>query len=282
MALHPPSVPRIEDIGLDGGVLVFSLLISVAVGILFGLAPAIEAARLDVNEGLRESGRTTSRGFGKHRSVLVITETALASILLIGTGLAVQGLWSLHGVDLGFVPKDVLTFRIAAPKQLAGQRIPEFYKQVSERVRVLPGVQSAAVARNVPMSGTDPSMPITVEGKNPVLKQGETVSRYRAVGDGYFKTLQISMLQGREFGEGDSASAPAVAIVSESLAKRYWPGESAIGKRLKPNFKGSQWCTVVGVVRMSGTGVRMSISSLQPTIRIRRFRIRFCRCWSRI
>jgi predicted permease len=249
VALHPPSVPRVGEIGLDGGVLVFSLLISVAVGILFGLAPAIEAARLDVNEGLRESGRTTSRGFGKHRSVLVITETALASILLIGTGLALQGLWSLHGVELGFVPKDVLTFRIAAPAQVTGQRIPEFYRQVAERVQALPGVQSVAVARNVPMSGTDPSMPITVEGTNPVLKEGETVSRYRAVGDDYFKTLQISMLQGRAFGEGDTASAPAVAIVSESLAKRYWPGENALGKRLKPNFKGSQWCTVVGVVK---------------------------------
>lgn len=248
VALHPPSVPRIEEVGLDGAVLLYSLVISVAVGILFGLAPTIEAARLDVNEGLRESGRTTSRGFGKRRSVLVITETALASILLIGTGLALQGLWSLHSVDLGFVPKDVLTFRIAAPSQLAGQRIPEFYRRVAERVQGLPGVQSAAVARNVPMSGTDPSMPITMEGTNPVPKQGEIVSRYRAVGDDYFRTLQIALLQGRAFGEGDTASAPAVAMVSESLAKRYWPRESAIGKRLKPNFKGSQWCTVVGVV----------------------------------
>jgi predicted permease len=248
LALHPPSVPRIEEISIDGGVLVYSLLISVVVGILFGLAPAIEAARLDVNEGLRESGRSTSRGFGRHRSILVITETALASILLIGTGLALQGLWSLHSVDLGFVPKDVFSFRIAAPSQHTGQRIPEFYRQVAERVQALPGVQSVAVARDVPMSGTDPSMPITVEGKDPVLKEGETISRYRAVGGDYFRTLQIPLLQGRSFGEGDTASAPAVAIVSGSLAKRYWPGENPVSKRLKPNFKGSQWCTVVGVV----------------------------------
>jgi predicted permease len=248
LAIHPPSVPRIEEVSIDGAVLAYSLLVSVVVGVLFGLAPAIEAARLDVNEGLRESGRTTSRGFGKNRSILVITETALASILLIGTGLALQGLWSLHSVELGFIPKDVLTFRIAAPSQLKDQRIPEFYRQVAERIRALPGVQSVAVARNVPMSGTDPSMPITVEGTNPVPKQGETVSRYRAVGEDYFRALQISMLQGRAFGEADTMSAPAVAIVSESLAKRYWPGENAVGKRLKPNFKGSQWCTVVGVV----------------------------------
>jgi predicted permease len=248
LTLHPPSVPRIEEISIDGAVLAYSLLISVLVGVLFGLAPAIEAARLNVNEGLRDSGQTTSRGFGKHRSILVITETALASILLIGTGLALQGLWSLHSVELGFIPKDILTFRIAAPSQLKGQRLPEFYRQVTGRVQALPGVQSAAVARNVPMSGTDPSMPITVEGNSPPLKQGETVTRYRAVGENYFRTLQISMLKGRAFSEDDTTSTPAVAIVSESLAKRYWPGENPLGKRLKPNFKGSQWCTVVGVV----------------------------------
>ena len=248
VAMHPPSVPRVEDVSLDVVVLGFSLLVSLGVGILFGLAPAIEAARLDVNEGLRESGHTTSRGFGKHRSVLVITETALASILLIGTGLALEGIWSLHKVELGFVPKDVMTFRIAAPTSLTGQRVPEFYRQVAERVQGLAGVESAAVARNVPMSGTDPSMPITVEGKMPVPVQGETVTRYRAVGEDYFRTFKTPVLQGRVFSAQDTASGPAVAIVSESLAKRYWPGESPVGKRLKPNFKGSQWCTVVGMV----------------------------------
>ena len=248
VAMHPPSVPRIEGASIDLAVLIFSLAVSLVVGILFGLAPAIEAARLNVNEGLRESGHTTSRGFGRHRSALVITETALASILLIGTGMALQGLWSLHGVELGFVPKDVLTFRIAAPSRLTGQRVPEFYREVAERVQAVPGVQSTAVARNVPMSGTDPSMPITVEGKNPAPVQGETVTRYRAVGEDYFRTFQTPVLQGRAFNEHDTSSSPSVAIVSASLAKRYWPGESPLGKRLKPNFKGSLWCTVVGVV----------------------------------
>jgi putative ABC transport system permease protein len=271
VAMHPPSVPRVEDVSLDVAVLGFSILVSVGVGILFGLAPAIEAARLDVNEGLRESGTTTSRGFGKHRTVLVITETALASILLIGTGLALEGIWSLHKVELGFVPKDVLTFRIAAPSHLTGQRVPEFYRQVGERVKSVPGVRAAAVARNVPMSGTDPSMPITVEGKNPAPKQGEIVTRYRAVGGDYFSTLQIPTLQGRAFNDEDTATMPAVAIVSESLAKRYWPGESALGKRLKPNFKGSQWCTVVGVVgdvRHWGTDVDIEPTAYYPYTQI--------------
>jgi putative ABC transport system permease protein len=97
------------------------------------------------------------------------------------------------------------------------------------------------------MGGIDPSMPIAVEGKNPVPVQGEIVTRYRAVGEDYFRTLQIPMLQGRAFHQGDTANTPAVAIVSESLARKYWPGENPVGKRLKPDFQGSSWCTVVGV-----------------------------------
>ncbi len=247
LAIHPPGVPRIEDVSIDSGVLAYSLLISIAVGILFGLAPAIEAARVDVNDGLRERGSATGHGFGGHRSVLVITETALACILLIGTGLALKGLWSLGRVELGFVPRNVLTFRIAAPSRFTGQRVAQFYQLVAERVEAVPGVQSAAVARDFPMGGTDPSMPIIVEGKKPVLVHGEIVTRYRAVGENYFRTLQIPMLQGRAFNKADSANTPAVAIVSESLARKYWPGENPLGKRLKPDFQGSSWCTVVGV-----------------------------------
>ena len=247
LAMHSLSVPRIEQVGIDRGVLGFSVLVSVLIGILFGLAPAIEVARLDVIEGLREGEGTGSPGFGKHRSVLVVVETALACVLLTATGLALESFWSLRGVELGFVTKNVLTFRIAAPSHLVTQEVTEFYQQVAERVRSIPGVQSVTVARDLPMSGVDPSMPIVVEGKNPPLVPGEIVSRYRAVGANYFRTLQIPMLQGRAFDEHDSADALSVAVVSESLARKYWPGESPLGKRLKPAFKGSVWCTVVGV-----------------------------------
>jgi predicted permease len=248
LAIHTPAVPRIEQTGIDGAVLAFSLLVSVLVGILFGLAPATEATRVDVNDCLREHNSSTSRGFGRHRSILVISETALACMLLVGTGLALRSLWSLKSVKVGFTPEDVLTFRIAAPAQLTGSRISDFYHDVVERVLAVPGVQSATVARDFPLSGTDPSMPIDAEGKTPAPVQGEIVTRYRAVGENYFGTLQISVLQGRPFDEQDTASSSPVAIVSESLARKYWPGESAVGKRIKPRFAGSSWCIVVGVV----------------------------------
>ena len=271
LAIHPPSVPGMEEVAIDGGVLAYSLLISLLVGILFGMVPSIQAARIDVTDGLREQGSATSRGLGGYRSILVIAETALACILLIGTGLALKSLWSLRNVDLGFNPANVLTFRIAAPAEFTGQRMADFYHQVAERVQAMPGVQSAAVARDLPMSGTDPSMPIVVEGKNPVPVQGEIVTRYRAVGENYFRTLQIPMLQGRVFDQSDTANTPTVAVVSESLARKYWPGESPIGKRLKPNFNGAPWCTVVGVagdVRHWGTDVDIEPTAYYPYTQI--------------
>jgi putative ABC transport system permease protein len=247
LAIHPPQVPRIEQTAIDGTVLAYSFLISVVVGILFGLAPAIEAVRIDITDSLREHGSSAGRGFGRHRSILVIAETALACMLLICTGLALRSLWSLRNVELGFVAKDVLAFRIAAPSQLKGPQISDFYQRAVERIRAVPGVQSAAVARDFPLGGTDPSMPILTENKTAAPVQGEIVTRYRTVGDDYFRTLEIPLLQGRAFDSRDTASSPAVAIVSESLAHKYWPGESPIGKRLKPSFPGSSWCVVVGV-----------------------------------
>jgi putative ABC transport system permease protein len=267
LAIHPPQVARMEQTTIDGTVLAYSLLASVVVGILFGLAPAIEAARMDITNGLREHGSSTGRGFGRHRSILVIAETALACMLLICTGLALRSLWSLRNVELGFVAKNVLTFRVAAPSQRKGPQISEFYQQVVERVRAVPGVQSAAVARDFPLSGTDPSMPVLTDNKTAAPVQGEIVTRFRMVGEDYFRTLEIALVQGRGFDGRDTADSPAVAIVSESLAHKYWPGESAIGKRLKPNFTGSSWCVVVGVaadVRHWGADVAIEPTAYYP------------------
>lgn len=267
LAIHPPQVPRIEQTGVDGMVLAYSLLVSVAVGILFGLAPAIDSARVDVNAGLRDRGSSSGRGFSRQRSILVIVETALACMLLIGAGLALRSIWSLSNVELGFVPRNLLTFRIAAPSQLKSAQLPDFYQQVVERVRAVPGVQRAAVARDLPLSGIDPSTPIQTEGKTPAPVQGEIVTRYRAVGDDYFRTLAIPLLHGRAFDARDTSSSPAVAVVSESLAREYWPGESPIGKRIKPKVEGSSWCTVVGVaadVRHWGTDVVIEPTAYYP------------------
>ena len=271
LALHPPSVPRMDSVHFDLTVLGCALLASLAVGFLFGLAPAVSALRINVNDALRERPGSPGRGFTAQRGLLVIVETALACILLAGTGLALSSLWSIRNVGPGFNPANLLTFRIAAPATLTGRQVTEFYQQIAGRVRAIPGVDAAVVARNLPFSGGDPSMPITIDGKNPAPVQGEIVTRYRAVGGGYFHTLQIPIVQGRDFDSGDTAASPFVAVVSQSLAKKYWPGESPVGKRLKPNFKGSPWCTVVGVaadVRHWGLDVDIEPTAYYPYTQI--------------
>jgi len=247
VAVHPSSIPSVNTIAIDATVLAYTALLCGIVGILFGVAPALEGSRVNVGEALKEGARGSSGGFGKHRVILVVTETALASILLIGAGLSLKSLWRAESVDPGFNPAGELTFRVAAPSQFKGEQIPLFYQQVLEHVRALPGVQSAVLARNLPMSGTDPSMPIAIEGTPPPPSQVPVVTRFRAIGPDYFSGLQTSLLGGREFNEHDTTAAPKVAIVSESLAKLYWPKENVLGKRLKPELTGGEWCTVVGV-----------------------------------
>ena len=267
LALHPPQIPGIEQARIDSAVLACAVLVSMVVGILFGLAPAVEAARVRVNDGLREHGNFTHFGSGRQRSILVIAETALACMLLIATGLALRSLWSLRNVNLGFVPGGVLTLRLSAPSQLDAKGLPDFYRRVVEQIRSVPGVESAAVARDFPLSGTDPSTPILTEGKSPAPIQGEVVTRYRAVGDDYFQTLRTPLLQGRAFDPRDTANSPLVAIVSQSLARKYWPGQSAIGRRLKPQVAGGSWCVVVGVaadVRHWGTDVAIEPTAYYP------------------
>ncbi|MGB7583787.1 MAG: ABC transporter permease [Terriglobales bacterium] len=246
-AIHPVSIPAVETVSIDLTVLAYTVLLCGVVGILFGVAPALEASRVNVSETLKEVSRGSSGAFGRYRVVLVVTETALASILLIGAGLSLKSLWHAESVDPGFNPRNELTFRIASPAQYTGNRIPLFYQQVLERVRALPGIQSAVLARNLPMSGSDPSMAISIEGTPPPPSQIPIVTRFRAVGPGYFSGLQISLENGREFDEHDTAAAPRVAVVSESLAKLYWPKQDAIGKRIKPEVTGGEWYSVVGV-----------------------------------
>jgi putative ABC transport system permease protein len=244
---HPSSIPASDSITMDPTVLAFTAALCCIVGILFGIAPAWENSKADVSETLKEGSRGSSGGFGKHRAVLVITETALASMLFIGAGLSLRSLWRTQTVSPGFNPDGVLTFRLAAPAQFTGDRIPLFYQQVTDRLRSLPGVQSVLVARNLPMSGGDPSMAIEIEGTPPPPSQVPVVTRLRAIGPDYFSGLQTTLLGGREFSDHDTAAAPRVAVVSESLAKLYWPGQSALGKRLKPAMPGGEWYVVVGV-----------------------------------
>ena len=246
LALNPAGLPNPEQITINLPVLGFTLAVCLLVGIIFGMIPALSTSRVDMSNALREAARGTGRSGSKHRAVLVIAETALASVLLIGAGLSLKSLWKVAKVDPGFNPTGLVTFRIAAPAEMK-QQPAGFYQQVLEKIRALPGVQSAVLARDVPMSGVDPSMPVAVDGNAPQVTDGQVVSRLRVIGPDYFRSFQTPLLRGREFSENDTAKSQPVVIVSESLAKRYWEGKDPIGRSLKPNIPDGPWYTVVGV-----------------------------------
>ena len=246
VALHPPGIPNFETVSISIAVLVFTMAICLVVGLLFGIFPALAASQVDLSNGLREALRVTGSTGGRHRAALVIIETALAFILLTGAGLSMKSLWKVGRVDPGFNPSGLLTFKISAPSADAQQPYL-FYQQVAEKISALPGVQSAAFARNIPLSGTDPSMPVGVDGQTPQVTDGQIVTRLRVVGPGYFRTFETQILQGREFNLADTATSQPVVVVSQSLANRYWPGKNPIGKSLRPNIADAPWYRVVGV-----------------------------------
>lgn len=241
------SLPDPETIQLNGTALGFTLVICLLVGVLFGIAPALATSRVDVSNSLRETSRAGTRTGGRNRAALVVAETGLAFILLIGAGLALKSLWKVSRVDPGFNPGGLLTFRISAPGTFKEHPFT-FYSQVIERVRALPGVQSAALARDVPLSGSDPSMPIAVDGGAPQVTDGQVVTRYRVIGPDYFQSFETPLLRGREFTQEDTGTSQPVVIISQSLAQRYWPNQSPLRKTLKPNIPDASWYTVVGVV----------------------------------
>jgi predicted permease len=202
--------------------------------------------------------------------ILVIVETALASILLIGAGLSLKSLWRVAQVDPGFKSSGLLTFRISAP--VSSRLQPDvFYRQIVERVRALPGVQMTFLGRDVPMSGTDPSMPVAADGNAPQVVDGQIVTRLRVVGPGYFRGFQTPLVRGREFTEEETSASQPVVVISDSLARRYWPNADPIGRRLRPNIADAPWYTVVGVaadVRHSGLDTPIEPTAYYPYTQI--------------
>ncbi|MDQ3803685.1 MAG: ABC transporter permease [Acidobacteriota bacterium] len=251
VALGSDAIPRPDEIAVDARVLGFTLGVSLLTGIAFGLAPALAASRPDLNETLKEGGRSQTFGRGRKRvrGVLVVSEVALSLLLLIGAGLLVKSFVRLRRVDPGFDPRHVLTMNAFLP----GARYPEewqhaaFFEKVLERVRALPGVESASVVSNLPVSGNYDRISLYVEGQTPAAREDIPDAERYMVDAEYFKTMRIPLLGGRPFNDRDTAEAPPVVIVNESVARRFWPGESAVGKRVRTD-PSRPWLTVVGVV----------------------------------
>jgi putative ABC transport system permease protein len=251
VALSPIRFPSFVKLTLDVRVLGFSLLISALTGLLFGLTPALQAARPALNETLKDGGRGASGGLGSNRLLgsLVVSEIALALALLVGAGLMIRSLHSLQAVDPGFDSERLLTMRFSLPMQkYPRDQIGVFNQQLRERLSALPGVQAVTVSSDLPLSGETSAGPIELEGR-PFMPADSEIRMYRhRVTTQFFTTLGIPIVKGRDFTTDDHAQAPGVVIISEALAQRYWPGVDPIGKRLREIGAGDgSWQSVVGV-----------------------------------
>ncbi len=248
------KMPRSLDISLDAGVLAFTAGISVFSGVIAGLAPALRLTRGDtnVNQALKQGiGRTDSDAGGKRmRSVLVGLEVALSLMLLIGAGLMIRTLWKLRGIDAGIDPHNVITMTLAVGQQkfsTPAKQI-EFNNEVLRQVRALPGVQSAGVIDALPLSNGASHQPIAIEGR-PAASLSEQPEVFTfVISPGYLSAMHIPLLRGRDVSDRDNADAPGAILVSEAMAKHFWPGEDVIGKRLTDTFFPDKVREVVGVV----------------------------------
>jgi len=250
--LVPAEMALSTSLTLDTRILVFTILVSIVTGIVFGLVPALQAARVDLNEALKQGGtRTTSSG--RLRSALIVFEVALSVVLLIGAGLLIQTLFQIFQQYSILKPEKVLTLRTELPRAKAKepQQRNQFLQQVLERVEHLPGVESAGYTTSIPLSwkgGTNGFYPEGLKAPVPGMAYD---ANHRQVSANYLQTMNIPLRQGRYFDARDNAQAIPVAIVNETMARQYWPGENALGRRFKlgdPDDKDAPWIQIVGVV----------------------------------
>jgi putative ABC transport system permease protein len=252
LGMAPPDLPRIQEIGIDGRVLAFTAVASMLTGIAFGMVPALQTARTDPGAALKEGARGSSAGGVWIRRALVVAEVALAVVLLVGAGLMIRSYLTLQRVDLGFRTDRVLTAEVLLQGARYNDSAPviDFYHQLTTRLDGLPGVQGAAAIGTIFLTATPASTNFSIEGR-PDFRPEESVEiPYDGITPDYFSVMNIPLLDGRTFSAADTAQSPPVVIINETMAKRFWPGENPIGRRMKYGRlnDGSPWMTIVGIV----------------------------------
>jgi putative ABC transport system permease protein len=255
---YPTSVPRMSEIAIDLSVLLFALGVSMATGVLFGLAPVAQRRMNDLVTALKEGGDRGASGAGRHhiRRTLVVAEVALAVMLVIGAGLLIRTVYNLTRVDAGFDRSRLVTFSLTLAEPYDPDTRAPAYQRLLDRLRVAPGVQGAAVMSGLPPNRSPDAIPTRIE--NHTASDGspvEIIDYYQFVMGDYFETLGVPIVAGRSFESADAASSGRVVIVNETLANRIWKGRNPIGQRVRPNlsaavgFGGNAWHTVIGVAK---------------------------------
>jgi putative ABC transport system permease protein len=251
-AIIPPSLPQIKNISIDPRVLGFTILVSLVTGLIFGLAPAIQSSSFSPNETLKEGGHNPLTGRGNRiRGGLVVAEVAISLVLLIGAGLLINSFLRLRNVDPGFRSDKLLTMRVSLPNSKYGQRAQRaaFFTEMNRRLESVPGVKSSAVTTNLPLYTQGNSTNISIEGRPDPPPNQEPIITVRVISPKYLDTMGIPLLSGRQLTDQDTDNTPNVTVISETMARRYWPGENAIGKRISfgEAEKEEDWIQIVGV-----------------------------------
>ncbi len=270
IAFVTTNIPKLKDFTFDATVLLFTLLIALVTSLFFGLAPAIDASKPNLNEALKEGGRSSSGSASRQRlrDFLVITEVALAVILVTASGLMFRSFLRLQGVNPGFNPKNLITLEVELPdaKYHAAQQQQNFQQQLLQRLTTIPGVQSAATVDNVPFGVNAFNTSFMIEGRPVPAVTERPRAFYRVISPNYFRTMGIPFRRGNEFTDRDSAEMPGVAIINETATRKYWPGEDPIGRKIKrgrPESK-NPWVTIVGI---AGSASQLSLrEESQPEI----------------
>ncbi|HKQ06304.1 MAG TPA: ABC transporter permease [Blastocatellia bacterium] len=256
ISLNPQGIPRSGEIGVDGRVLGFAVLASLAAGILFGLVPAWQSSRANVNETLKESGKSVAgHGRGRRlRSTLVVVQMAFAFMLLVCAGLLIKSFSQLQRVNMGFNQQHLLTMQVTLPPAQYARPadVLGFYRDAGERLGALPGVIAASGISNVPLAGGGPQFIFSVEGRPLPTPADAPIASYRIVTGDYFATMNIPLIRGRTFTDADKENSLQVVTVNQNMAELMWPGEDAVGKRLTVGVPlpgdTPDYATVVGVV----------------------------------
>jgi putative ABC transport system permease protein len=244
------QMPYLRGLSLDADVLLFAFGLSLLTGVLFGLTPALASTRADLQESLKEGGRSSgSRASARLRDLLVVSEVALALVLLVGAGLLLKSLAVMLKVDPGFDTRGLLTMRVALPPARYAEeaRAARFYEELLRRVSGLPGVRGAAATSNLPLAGEGGTGAPQVFGRTTPASE-LTEAHLRTVSANYFGVMGIPLVDGRAFGERDTAEAPRVLLVNKTYAERVFPGEEPVGRRLTFKWSGERQFEIVGVV----------------------------------